>query len=179
MRLSLRFVIPLILVLTAFAYGVSPLIDRITLRWFVRDLDIRSQLIANTISEPLFEQLAWLVLVHDMSFVQRRSEETKRYVLYSSSGSASAVVSLHHGGDRPALLARLDQAGMRSLLRGEGLLRDPGQGRWPRRSSADRARPARLIREMETEIARATKRRSPGRRKRCAPSCAANCAARM
>ena len=58
MHLSLRFIIPLMLVLTAFAYAVPPVIDRMTLRWFVRDLDIRSQLIANAISEPLFEQLA-------------------------------------------------------------------------------------------------------------------------
>ena len=58
MRLSLRFVLPLMLVLAGIAYAVAPLVDQLTLRWFVRDLDIRSSLIANTIQEPLQEQLA-------------------------------------------------------------------------------------------------------------------------
>ncbi len=35
--LSLRFIIPLVLVLAALAYGVVPLVDKLTLKWFVRD----------------------------------------------------------------------------------------------------------------------------------------------
>jgi len=58
MRLSLRFVLPLILVLAGIAYAVMPLVDQLTLRWFVRDLDIRSSLIVNTVQDPLREQLA-------------------------------------------------------------------------------------------------------------------------
>mgnify|MGYP003413410641 FL=1 len=42
MRLSLRFIIPLMLALAAIAYSVVPLVDQLTLRWFVRDLDIRA-----------------------------------------------------------------------------------------------------------------------------------------
>ena len=57
MKLSLRFVLPLILVLAGIAYIVAPLVDQLTLRWFMRDLDMRSSLIANTIQEPLQEQL--------------------------------------------------------------------------------------------------------------------------
>jgi len=210
MRLSLRFVLPLILVLAGIAYAVAPLVDQLTLRWFVHDLDSRSSLIANTIQEPLQEQLAadkkvkiveffnritqnerlyavgycasptgkvlasrllpaeircagldrWegpgdhllpsaqgplhvtvqpmaseaapagrLVLVHDMSFVTRRSEETKRYVFYLFMGLA-VVVSLI-----TVVIAQLSwrgwMAGMRSLLRGEGLLRQPGSGAQP------------------------------------------------
>ncbi len=53
MRLSLRFIIPLFLALGAFAYAVVPLVDKLTLRWFVRDLETRSTLIANTVQEPL------------------------------------------------------------------------------------------------------------------------------
>lgn len=56
-RLSLRFVLPLALVLCAFAYAVVPLMDNMTLRWFVRDLDIRSRLLANTLQEPLQESV--------------------------------------------------------------------------------------------------------------------------
>jgi len=57
MRPSLRFVIPLVLVLAAIAYGVVPLVDQLTLKWFVRDLDIRTQLISNAVQEPLVELL--------------------------------------------------------------------------------------------------------------------------
>ena len=204
MRLSLRFVIPLMLVLAAVAYAVVPLVDKLTLSWFIRDLDSRSTLIANTIQEPLQDRLAvgsrigvvayfaritqderlyaigycaspkskplasrllpkaircddlarWekpgenllsgdngllhvtvrpmdseaapdgrLVLVHDMSFVERRSEETKRYLFYFFVGLA-AVVSLI-----TVIIAQLSWRGwvqgMRALLRGEGLLRQP------------------------------------------------------
>lgn len=204
MRLSLRFILPLLLVLAGIAYAISPLVDKLMLGWFIRDIDIRSSLIANTIQEPLQEQLAagknakiedffnhltqderlyavgyctaptetvlasrWLpseircanlsrwegvgkhllssaqgplhvavkpmaseaapvgrlVVVHDMSFVTRRSEETKRYLFYAFM-VLGAVVSLV-----TVIVAQLSwrgwMAGMRSLLRGEGLLRRP------------------------------------------------------
>ena len=232
MRLSLRFVLPLMLVLAGIAYAVAPLVDRLTLGWFVRDLDMRSSLIFNTIQEPLQEQLEagkkakireffnritqderlfavgycasptssaltsrplppeircaelerWegprdhllpsahgplhvtvqpmpseaapagrLVLVHDMSFVTRRSEETKRYVFYFFMGLA-AVVSL-----LTVIIAQLSwrgwMAGMQSLLRGEGLLRQPGSGAQP---NLPEFKPIardlqRLIRELESD----------------------------
>lgn len=204
MRLSLRFVLPLLLVLASLAYGVVPFVDRLTLKWFVRDLDIRAELITNTIREPLEEQLAagkkakisnffanisrderlyaigycatpssvpqatktlpadlkcdtldrWkkgsqhlletakgplhvsvhplsetanpegkLVLVHDMSFVTRRSQETRLYIFYVFAGLA-AIVSLV-----TVIVAQLSWrgwiAGTRALLRGEGLVRKP------------------------------------------------------
>ena len=206
MRLSLRFILPLILALAAIAYGVVPLVDQLTLRWFVRDLDIRSELVANSVQEPLQEHLRFgqkkktelyfsrliqderlfgvgfcpagggaliasqafpaaiqcdnldrfadpvarvlkseqgplhvalrtveqegsalgkLVLVHDMSFIQRRSEETRLYVFYFFIG-LGLVVSLI-----TVIIAQLSWRGwiqgMRALLRGEGLLREPGK----------------------------------------------------
>ena len=232
MRLSLRFVLPLLLVLAGIAYAVAPLVDRLTLNWFVRDLEIRATLIANTIQEPLQEQLnagkkakiqdffnritqgerlyaigycavptstplasrslpaeircaeldRWeppgdhllasaqgplhvavrpmvseaapdgrLVLVHDMSFITRRSEETKRYVFYFFMALA-AVVSLI-----TVIIAQLSwrgwMAGMRSLLRGEGLLRQPEFDAQP---ALPGFKPIardlqRLIRELEVE----------------------------
>ncbi|KRB66352.1 alpha,alpha-trehalose-phosphate synthase (UDP-forming) [Noviherbaspirillum sp. Root189] len=54
-RLSLRFVLPLALVIGLIAYAVVPLIDNLTLRWFIRDLDARSQSLAIALQEPLFE----------------------------------------------------------------------------------------------------------------------------
>jgi len=52
-RLSIRFILPLALGL--FAYAVGPLVDDMTLRWFVRDLDARSQMVSSTLQEPLQE----------------------------------------------------------------------------------------------------------------------------
>ena len=240
MRLSLRFVLPLMLVLAGIAYAVTPLVDRLTLSWFVHDLNSRSSLIANTIQEPLVELLTagkrikileyfnritqderlfavgycatpksrvlathslpaeircsdlqrWqgpdhlltsangplhvtvrpmpteaepggrLVLVHDMSFITRRSEETKRYVFYLFMGLA-AVVSLV-----TVIIAQLSwrgwMAGMRSLLRGEGLLRQPGTVALPEpaRVQAHCARSAAT--DPRTGIRCARARRGPG-----------------
>src|SRR5687767_15930850 len=53
--LSLRFVVPLALALAAIAYAVVPLVDRLTFQWFVRDLDMRGALIAQTAQDPLIE----------------------------------------------------------------------------------------------------------------------------
>jgi len=55
LHLSLRFVIPLTIALTLLAYAVVPLVDGLTLRWSVRDMDIRSKLISSTLQEPLTE----------------------------------------------------------------------------------------------------------------------------
>jgi trehalose-6-phosphate synthase len=55
LRLSLRFIMPLAIVIALFAYAVVPLVDDMTLHWFVKDLDIRSQSLANTMQDPLSE----------------------------------------------------------------------------------------------------------------------------
>jgi trehalose 6-phosphate synthase len=52
-RLSLRFLIPLLLALAAFAYVSVPLTDSLMQRWFVRDLDIRSSAIAGNVQEQM------------------------------------------------------------------------------------------------------------------------------
>jgi trehalose 6-phosphate synthase len=243
MRFSLRFVLPLALALTIVAYAVVPLVDRLTLRWFARDMDMRSALIANAIQDSIQESLVSgsksrtlnvfnkilqderlyalgfcpasggkpiatgtfpagigcddlgrfadpsknllptgkgllhvsvvgieadgtrvgnLVLVHDMSFVQRRSEETKRYVFYFFIG-LGAIVSLI-----TVIIAELSWRGwvkgVRALLRGEGLLRpsvaEPPTAAPPSTetpSMAPELRPIEgdlrtLIRDMESEF---------------------------
>lgn len=55
MKLSLRFILPLVFVLAVLSYATLPLVDTLTLRWFVHDLDIRSRLVTNTMEEPLAE----------------------------------------------------------------------------------------------------------------------------
>lgn len=57
LRLTLRFILPLAIALFLMAYAAVPLVDKLTLQWFVRDLDIRSKLIANSLQEPLMDFL--------------------------------------------------------------------------------------------------------------------------
>ena len=57
LHLSLRFLVPLIVAMLALAYAAVPLVDTLTLRWFVRDLDSRSFLIGETLGESLVEQM--------------------------------------------------------------------------------------------------------------------------
>src|SRR5438105_15293730 len=205
MPLSLRFVVPLALALAAIAYAVVRLVDCLTFQWFVRDLDARGALIAQTAQEPLselvrdprgararvqryFERImqgerifaiglcdraghlafasptwpqavrcpppgdkeakSWvlnlkdgplhvssnpvagdsgplgnLVIVHDMSFVERRSADTKKYVLWLFAGIAAVVALI------TMVIAEISWrgwvAGMKALLSGETLLRSP------------------------------------------------------
>ena len=205
MPLSLRFVVPLALALAAIAYAVVPLVDRLTFQWFVRDLDARGALIAQTAQEPLSElvrdprgartrvhryferimqgerifaiglcdraghlafasptypqavqcpapgerdQKSWvlqlkdgplhvsanpvsgdagplgnLMIVHDMSFVARRSADTKKYVLWLFAGIAAVVALI------TMVIAEISWRGwvngIKALLSGETLLRSP------------------------------------------------------
>jgi hypothetical protein len=57
MRLSLRFLLPLAIALGLIAYTLVPLVDQLTLKWFMRDLEIRTKLIASAAQEPLVELL--------------------------------------------------------------------------------------------------------------------------
>jgi len=209
MRLSLRFIVPLALALGAIAYGVVPLVDELTLKWFVRDLDIRKNLIATAVQEPLAELLTAkerdrvrmqrvqdfftrilqderlfalgfcdaagklvyrtptlppdvacrapglpaedagrvvrrggsalhvgaspiladghpigeLLIVHDMSFVERRSADTKRYIIYlfAAIGAVIALITV--------VIAELSfrgwMSGIKALIRGQSLALSP------------------------------------------------------
>jgi trehalose 6-phosphate synthase len=201
MRLSLRFILPLGIALAGIAYAVVPLVDRLTLQWFVRDLEIRAHTIAVAVQEPLAElvheprahqkvlryfqrivqderiyalglcnpagklvyatdnfppevscpdaggapqgsrllqlahgplhvsvntlanegeRLGDLVVVHDMSFVQRRSEDTKKYVFYLFAAIAAVVALI------TVVIAEISWrgwvAGLKRLISGEALL---------------------------------------------------------
>lgn len=202
MRLSLRFLIPLGIVLALIAYALLPLVDRLTLTWFRKDLDIRSHLIAETLRdsfvplvqsgskskiETLFNRVTrderllalgfcdshlkliyktatlpseieckrfvkeagdagsllelpnailhvaslsleeegslvgYLVLVHDTSFVKRRSSDTKRYIFYLFL-LLGAVISLI-----TVVIAQMSwrgwMSGIEAILKGEGLFK--------------------------------------------------------
>jgi trehalose 6-phosphate synthase len=229
MRLSLRFIVPLLLALAVFAYAAVPLTDALMQRWFARDLDMRSTLIASTVQEPLADLVKTessarilsffyrmmqddrlhavglcldaerppiatlnfpreltcasldadagiddrvlrtghgqiylavrpvdpaalpgvkVVLVHDMSFVERRSEETRRYLFwfFIALGACVALITV--------VIAQLSWrgwvAGMRALLRGEGILRPSAMKTVPELQPI--ARDVReLIRELERQ----------------------------
>ena len=203
MRLSLRFIIPLVAALAAIAYGVAPLVDDLTLKWFVRDLDIRTRLITNAVQEPLSAtvtadlspkvrqqrlegifgrliqderlfaigycdaagrfayrtvtlpvdiacpspgqpvaaeghvhrfaggslhvaanplsveglRLGTLVIVHDMSFIERRSADTKKYIVYLFTGIGAVIALI------TVIIAELSWrgwvAGIKALIRGQ------------------------------------------------------------
>lgn len=54
-RLSLRFLVPLVIVLGLVAYAVVPLVDRLMVQWSVKDLDLRSKAIASAAETSLFD----------------------------------------------------------------------------------------------------------------------------
>ena len=202
MRLSLRFILPLICALSLIAYAVVPIVNTLTFKWFVNDTEIRSEVVTNTLHDSLVQllkkpspikirqlfnraikddriyalgfctpqgqlkyatslfpkkikceppdsgasargrllqrrhgllHLAYhavishgkvlgeIVLIHDMSFAQRRTSETQRYVFYFFIilGVIIAIVTV--------IVAQLSWKGwirgLRSVMRGEGLLR--------------------------------------------------------
>lgn len=230
MRLSLRFILPLLFVLGLVAYGTVPLVDVLTLRWFSRDLDMRIELLSSTIhdslalhiqenstpkiaklfnrmiqderlyalalcntankitvrtqtfpeqlncedpgensnsikktvnsssgplhvaSEPIRDEsgklLGRLVLVHDMSFAQRRSTDTKWYVFYFFILLAILISSL------TVLIAQLSWKGwikgIQSIIRGEGILKPMSQISVPELKPIAKNLRA-LVRELETD----------------------------
>ncbi len=81
MRLSLRFVLPLVLVLAGIAYAVIPLVDTLTLKWFVRDLDMRSKLIARTMETPLAELVASESKAKVLKYLHRIIQDERLYAL--------------------------------------------------------------------------------------------------
>jgi trehalose-6-phosphate synthase len=230
-RLQLRFLVPLVVILTAAAYLALPLMDRLTLRWFARDLSMRGTLVTNALSDsiadalpdprgrklqalfnramqderlvaiglcstdhkllrttPNFpkdlgceraEQIAAqpdpllrigggpvhvgvhpvnadsgrvgdLVLLQDLSFIERRSQDTRQYlvILIGSLGAVIALVTV--------VVAQLSWrgwvSGTRALLRGEGLIR-PLTGTAPELAPLAADLRARL-RELEDEYRR-------------------------
>ncbi|WP_263770383.1 alpha,alpha-trehalose-phosphate synthase (UDP-forming) [Propionivibrio soli] len=81
MRLSLRFVLPLLLILAAIAYVVAPLVDELTLRWSLRDLDARSTVIAKAVEEPLEDALVTGSSNKIMTFFSRISQDERLYAI--------------------------------------------------------------------------------------------------
>ena len=81
MRLSLRFLLPLALALAGVAYAVIPLVDTLTLKWFVRDIEIRVQLLAGTMGGPLSELIASKSETKLLAYLQRISQDERLFAI--------------------------------------------------------------------------------------------------
>jgi trehalose 6-phosphate synthase len=81
MRLSLRFLLPLVLVLASLAYAVIPLVDTLTLKWFVRDIEIRVQLIAGTMEGPLSELIPSRSTAKLTAYFQRIIQDERLFAI--------------------------------------------------------------------------------------------------
>ena len=57
LRLQLRFLAPLLIILVLAAYLALPLMDKLTLRWFARDLNLRGDLVTNALSDSIAQAL--------------------------------------------------------------------------------------------------------------------------
>ena len=94
MRLSLRFILPLLIVLAAIAYGVLPLVDTLMLRWFERDLDIRSTLVTNSIQEPLVDLVRAGSRSKTIAYFNRITQDERLYAIgYCDPSPASLIAT--------------------------------------------------------------------------------------
>lgn len=205
MRFQARFLIPLVVTLLVAAVLVLPVMDRMTLRWFSRDLNLRGALVADALSDsiarslqshgtpglvPLFDRavrderlvavglcnvdgrlvrastaypqdlpcpaakelalhseprwrlssgtvhVGWhevvteagpqggLVLLHDLSFIELRSRDTKWLLIALIAGMGFVIAVTTVAVAQLSWRGWLE--GARALLRGEGLVRPPG-----------------------------------------------------
>ena len=81
LRLTLRFVIPLVLAMALLAFAVLPLVDKLTLHWSVRDMDIRSKLVTSTIQDPLAELLEQGNKRKIQSLLSRATQDERLFAL--------------------------------------------------------------------------------------------------
>lgn len=57
MRTTIRFVLPIVAAITLVAFLVMPFTERFTKRWFMRDLDMRTKLIASTLYDQVIKDV--------------------------------------------------------------------------------------------------------------------------
>ena len=81
LRISLRFLLPLLLAILAVAYLSIPLVDSLMQRWFVRDLDIRAGLIARSFEEPVSDLVESKTYARLDSLLERATTDERLYAL--------------------------------------------------------------------------------------------------
>ena len=93
MRLSLRFVLPLLLALGAFAWAAVPLVDAWMTRWYIRDLDTRSSFVANTVQEPLDELLRAGATGRIATYFNRLTDNERLYAVGLCTDNDAPVIA--------------------------------------------------------------------------------------
>jgi trehalose 6-phosphate synthase len=63
------------------AYAVAPFMDRLIERWFIRDLDMRSALITNSIREPILERIKTGSTARLVSFFVRITQDERLFAI--------------------------------------------------------------------------------------------------
>jgi len=92
-RLSLRFIAPLLVALALIAWALTPVVDRQMLRWFVRDLDIRASLLANSVQEPVRQQVEAGDLAKLRKYFERLTEDERLFAVGYCAGNAKAPIA--------------------------------------------------------------------------------------
>lgn len=81
MRLALRFVVPLVAVLTLIAYAAIPLFESLDRYWATRDLEVRARAIANASTEALSELVKANADARIKKFFERAIQDERLYAL--------------------------------------------------------------------------------------------------
>ncbi|HTI05923.1 MAG TPA: trehalose-6-phosphate synthase [Gemmatimonadales bacterium] len=120
MRLSLRFVIPLLVALAGFAYAALPLVDRLMLRWFSRDLEVRANLIARTVEDPMQNLIESGNRRHIQQFFTRITQDERLLALaFCPTDSATAIATPNLPVEvRCADLDQFEQQGLLQTAKG-------------------------------------------------------------
>lgn len=81
LRLQLRFLVPLVITLAVAAYLAVPLLDKVTLRWFSRDLNSRGLLVSNALSDSVADALASDRLSRLQSLFDRAAQDERLFAI--------------------------------------------------------------------------------------------------
>lgn len=96
MRLSLRFILPLIVVLACVAYAITSLTDSLLFnKWFLRDVEIRSKLIGSTLEESIIEILENPSSSKMQKLFERAIQDERLYALAICDKSGSIKYQTH------------------------------------------------------------------------------------
>lgn len=93
LRLQLRFLLPLAATLVLAAYLAVPVMDRVTLRWFSRDLNSRGVLVANALSDAVAEALATQRTQRLQTLLERAAQDERLFALGLCSPEGRLLVS--------------------------------------------------------------------------------------
>lgn len=81
MQLAVRFILPLVCALAVVAAVAQPLFNRLTVQWFVRDLNMRSTLIASAIEEPVLDLIRQGQHPKAEAFLERITQDERLYAI--------------------------------------------------------------------------------------------------